>query len=230
MTKSSTDTVQVARLFENFNLPDGPPEDADLAPPEPTFTVAEMSATRNEAWNEGYITASRSGARALGRESQQVFADLLARAEDMDDRLDAMAEHYADAIARWLVQVFVTAFPAMAADSMDGRIRRVAEQLRPVLRSQTRIGVRDATGCAVWCETMADVWRHVQTRQVEEPACGDIVISWPQGEARISNETTWQAILAAVMPLLGDDAAADAAADAGFQFIVRPLELIEHVG
>ncbi|WP_428487335.1 hypothetical protein [Rhodopila sp.] len=211
-------------LFENFNLPEAVADAADTAPAEPTFSASALSAARQEAWNDGYLAASVAHARDLGQECRQVFADLLARSEDMDRKLGAIAEQSAASVARWLVGTFVAAFPVLAAAGPDGRIQVVADLLQPVLRSQSRIELRDRTGSSTFCESMHDVWRQIETRQTEDPTAGDIIVAWPQGEARISSTQIWDDIRAAIMPL-----ATDAADDPPVHFTIKRTEFTGHV-
>jgi hypothetical protein len=215
----------IPRLFENFNLPDGADDEADALPPEPMFSQAELAAARAEAWNDGYLAAARQTAERLARDARLVFADLLARSEEMDSQLVAMAEQNAAAVAHWLADSFVAAFPGLAAAAMDQRIRRVAELLQPVLKSQVNIEVHDGSGPPVRCDSLSDVWRHIQARQTEHPTGGDIVVAWPRGEARISGDAAWQDIRAAMMPLTQD-----APDDAAFRFTIKRTEYAGHVG
>src|SRR3954453_19861335 len=110
MTRSSNEMAQTmpprpaASMFKDFNLPEQPA--ADPAPPEPTFTAAELSAARQEAWNDGYVAAAAASNHTLGRDGQRIFAELLARADDIDNALKQMAEQNAAAIARWLAAAF----------------------------------------------------------------------------------------------------------------------------
>jgi hypothetical protein len=215
----------LAGLFEDFNLPAVAVDAAELPPPEPTFTTAELTAARQQAWNDGYMTASTADGRNIAREGRQVFGDMLARSDELDIWLGAMAERNATALARWLVSAFVTAFPDLSNGSPAGRTRAVMELLQSALRSQSKIEVHDSAGRVVSFHTMHDVCRQIESQQVENPAAGNIVIAWQQGEAQIDLARTWADIRSAIMPL-----ASDPAAEASFKISVTQEESSHHVG
>jgi hypothetical protein len=252
MARIMTMTSQpAAPIFEDFNLPEQPPEDP--IPPEPTFTVAELATARQEAWNDGYLAAAAAGNRDVDRDGQRIFADLLARADDIDNGLEQMAEHNAAAIARWLATAFETALPNLsdgamvgstradgamvgstradgamdgrtrADGAMDGRTRAVMDLLRSALRSQSKIELHDETGTTVSFHNMHDVCRQIETRQTDEPRDRSIAIAWQQGEARIDASRTWDEIRDAFLPL------ADAA-ESSFVLRITQGESTHHVG
>jgi len=211
-----------ARLFEDFNLPEKPAE--DLPPPEPTFSAAELSAGRLEAWNEGYLAGAAVSADSLHRDGQGIFAEFLARSDELDEALARMTERNAAAIARWLVCTFLTAFPDLSNGSMAGRTKAVAELLQPALRSQTKIEVRGDNAPAVSFHTMYDVCRQIEAQQIENPSGGSIAIAWQQGEAELNPARTWEDIRSAIMPLAAEEAAAES-----FRLTLTQGESIRHV-
>jgi hypothetical protein len=230
MTKSLNDrnTMIAARpgaalcLFEDFNRPDR--QDADAPPPPPTFSEVELAAAREEAWNDGYLVATKAAERRWEDQSRQVFEELMAGAQEMDRKLDEMAEHNAASVARWLIQTFVTAFPALSASAALARTQRVADLLHSTLRSHSRIEVRHDDGPTVTCETMEEAWRHIEARHREDPAAGDIVVAWPQGQVLIDPQRAWEEIRAAILPI---------AADSGtepFHMTIKQGEYPNHVG
>jgi hypothetical protein len=233
MTKSLNEMTQItqltfnaaARLFEDFNLPAKSAEAADAPPAEPAFTVAELSTARQEAWNDGYLAAAASNSHILGRDGQRIFAELLARADDIDKGLELMAERNAAAIARWLAAAFVTALPNLSDGSMAGRTSAVMDLLRAALRSQSKIELHGETGTAVSFRNMHDVCRQIESQQTDEPTDGSIVIAWQQGEAEINPTRTWEEIRTAIMPL-----AAGEAAETSLELRITQEESMRHVG
>jgi hypothetical protein len=221
----ATTSHSIARLFEDFNSPGMPLDAADAPPPEPTFDAAELSAARQEAWNDGFLAASAAAAIDIGREERRVFEALLARADDIDKSLGLMAAHNAAAIADWLVMTFITTFPDLAKDALTDRTRAVADLLQPVLRSQSKIEVRGESGSTVSCHSMHDVCRQIAAQQSEDPSGGTIIVAWQQGEAEIDPSRTWQDIRSAIMPV-----AAGGTADGSFELTVKQGEFIRHVG
>lgn len=213
-----------ASLFEDFNLPKKPPEEP--TPSEPTFSVADLAAARLEAWNDGYLTAAAANATNLQRDGQTVFAELLARSDDIDKGLGLMAEQNAALIARWLVDTFVAAFPELANQPLAGRRRAVMDVLHSALRSQSKIEVRGERKPSISFHTMHDVCRQIEAQQIEDPSDSSIIIAWQQGEAQIDPSRTWEDIRQAIMPL----AAADDAGQRGFQILLAQREAIRHVG
>jgi hypothetical protein len=215
----------LAGLFQDFNLPVVSASPAELVPAEPTFTAAELAAARDEAWNDGYMTGSNADGQNIAREGRQVFGDMLARSDELDKWLGAMAEQSASALARWLVSAFVTAFPDLSNGSPTGRTRAVMELLQSALRSQSKIEVHDSAGHVVSFHTMHDVCRQIETQQAEDPSGGSIVIAWQQGEAQIDLSRTWADIRNAIMPLVFDTAV-----NASFKISVTQEESVSHVG
>jgi hypothetical protein len=220
MTSSSS-----AWLFEDFSQPEKPVGAADAPPPEPTFDAAELAAARLESWNDGYLASAAASSHSLDRDGQTIFADLLARADDMDEKLGQMAEQNAIAIARWLAVTFATAFPNLSDGSMVGRTRAVVNLLQSTLRSQSKIEVRGERGPTVSFHSMHDVCREIETQQIEDPTGGSIFIAWQQGEAQINPSRTWDDIRSAIMPV-----AAGEAAENSFELRVTQGESIRHVG
>ncbi len=212
-----------ASMFEDFNLPEQPA--ADPAPPEPTFTAAELSAARQEAWNDGYVAAAAASNHTLGRDGRRIFAELLARADDIDNALEQMAEQNAAAIARWLAAAFETALPNLSGGEMEGRTRAVMDLLRSALRSQSKIELRDEAGTTVSFHSMHDACREIETQQAEEPTDGGITIAWQQGEVRIDASRTWDEIRNAMLPLAAGDAA-----ESSFALRITQGESTQHVG
>jgi hypothetical protein len=190
----------LARMLEDFNLPERVAEAADALPPEPTFSVSELAAARLEAWNDGYMAAAAADGNNRGRDEQRVFAELLARTEEIDQRLEQMIAQNATAIARWLVAAFTAALPSLSEGSKEGRIGAVMDLLGSALKSQSKIELRAAAGVTVSFHSMHDVCRQIETWQADEPTDG-ITIAWQQGEALIDPSRTWEEIRNAILPL-----------------------------
>ncbi len=207
----------VRHWFEDFNRP---AETVETAPPEPTFSASDLATARHEAWNEGFIAAGRGQARDNARATEQAFAALLARSDEIDRELERVAERNAAAITRWLVQAFVTTLPALASASLLGRARLATGLLQTNLRSQSRIEVRAGGGPIVACETMHDAWRQIEQWYANDPPPGDIMIDWQQGRAIIDTQRTWDQIRAAILPL---------AEDPDQMFTANPGEYLSHV-
>jgi hypothetical protein len=194
----------VARWFEDFNRVSEEAEAAADAPPERTYTASEMSAARQEAWNDGFLAASRGQVSATARGSELLFQELLSQAEALDRKLDTTTEQHATSITRWLARNIMTALPDLSAAAMADRTRLVAGMLRTALRSQSRIEVRAGGKAVMICETMQDLCYQITRHEMIDHSTGDIVIAWDQGEARIDIEQTWDRIKAAILPLTGD--------------------------
>jgi hypothetical protein len=230
MTKSLNETTELtfeaaARLFEDFNLPAKPAEAADAPPAEPTFTVSELAAARQEAWNDGYLAAAAANNHILGRDGQRIFAELLARADDIDKGLELMAERNAAALAHWLAAAFVTALPNLSDGSMAGRTSAVMDLLRSALRSQSKIELHRETGNTVSFHNMHDICRLIESQQTDEPTDGSITIAWQQGEAQINPTRTWEEIRTAIRPL-----AAGEAVETSLELRITQEEFMRHVG
>lgn len=194
-------TPAIPRWFEDFNRAAELPEAEDDAPPEATYTAAELAAARLEAWNDGFVAASRGQAATHANVNDRLYRDMLSQAETLDQKLDIAAERNATLIARWLARNVIAVLPDLSAAVMADRTRRVAAMLRSALRSQTRIELRVGGETVMMCETMQDLCQQIAQRNLTDHPPGDVTIAWEHGEARIDLEQTWHRIRAAILPL-----------------------------
>jgi hypothetical protein len=199
-------STSLARMLEDFNLPEQLAEAADAPPAEPTYSVSELAAARQEAWNDGYMAAVAADGCNRGHNEQRIFAELLSRADDIDQRLEQMIVQNATAITRWLVATFMVALPNLSDGSKEDRVGAVMDLLGSALRSQSKIELRNATGATVSFHSMHDVCRQIAMWQADEPT-DEITIAWQQGEAQINSARIWEEIRSAILPLAATDAA-----------------------
>ncbi len=196
----------LARMLEDFGLPERAAEAANAPPAEPTYSISELAAARLEAWNDGYMAAVAADGNSRGSDERRIFAELLSRADDIDQRLEQMIAQNATAIARWLVATFIAALPGLSDGSKQDSTGVVIDLLGAALRSQSKIELRSANGASVSFHSMHDVCRQIEAWQTDEPTDG-ITIAWQQGEAQINSSRTWEEIRNAILPLAAAEAA-----------------------
>ena len=200
-TSLTLTTSAIPHWFEDFNRAAEVNEPEDEAAPEQTYTAAEMAAARLEAWNDGFVAASRGQAATHANANDRLYREMLSQAEQLDQKLDNAAERNATLIARWLARNVAAVLPDLSATVMADRTSRVAALLRSALRSQTRIELRIGNEPVTMCETMQDLCQQIAQRNLADHPPDDVTITWEHGEARIDLEQTWQRIRAAILPL-----------------------------
>lgn len=187
-------------LFDDdFDLPPAPesPEEPEVI--EPTFSLAEYEAAREDAYRAG-----QASERAVA-ETERHAADratLVAITASLDaTRTDAarITEDAAAAIGGLLLDTLATLFPALCARFGDAEAQAVIRAILPVLRQEPRATVRIAPKLVPSViDTITRVDADLMVRIDIEPdptlPAGDVRVTWRNGEARRDARAVWREI------------------------------------
>jgi len=190
-----------AAWFENF---DEPEQIAPYAEPEPekiTFDAAELSAARAEAWNDGYLAASRADAQAMQRNGQAILEQLMDRLLEVEKKLEQLVEQSAASVTDWLVDSFLTTLPGLSDRFMAERTDVVGKLLKSALILKPRIELHRSQEPVACFADLAELSRQLEAEQGPDHPAGKIVIAWQQGEAQLDRARLWDDIRAAILPL-----------------------------
>lgn len=187
----ATDTVLT--IFTDFNEPKEEPEpsvEADACVPS-----SEIGQIREEAWTDGYMTGRQSQARV--REEPNLVPNMLTAMHDLDAKsgqaVDAAALAVADLLVDTIMAVASEEWPA----KLMGRVRMVADRIKPALTVQPEFILRDDSGTEQRFADIAHLSHALEGGVIGE----DVTIRWLRGEATISREALLEDLRAAVLPL-----------------------------
>ena len=187
----ATDTV--LSIFMDFNEPKEEPETAAAA--DAYIPPSEIGQIREEAWTDGYMTGRQS--QAAAREETNRVSSLLTSVH----ALEATTEQAVDAAALAVADLLVDTIMAVASEEwpakLMGRVRMVADRIKPALTVQPEFILRDDGGTE---QRFADI-SHL-AHALEGGVIGeDVTIRWLRGEATISREALLEDLRSAVIPL-----------------------------
>ncbi len=183
---------------------DRPPIEEPAPEPEiiePTFTVAEMEACRQEAWRAGEqsgAAAAEATAAAAARRSLAAIAAMLAETRAEAARA---AEDAAIATTRLLFDALAVLFPTLTARLGENEVRAVIATVLPALRQDPHPTIRVAPALAE--AVTGEIERlepglPTQVRIIADDtmAPGDIRVSWRKGSAERDGRAMWREIAA----------------------------------
>lgn len=188
-----------ALFDDDFDLP--PPAETPQEPEiiEPTFSVAELEAAREEGFRAGQ-DAERQSRDAADRAAERQWLDAIAQALDgAAEAAEHAAEDAAEAMVRLLLDTFAAVFPAMCERFGEAEARALLAAILPVLRLEPRATIRlaPALGQAV-TDAINRADRDLAGRIDIQPdpamGAGDIRVSWRNGEAGRDARALWTEI------------------------------------
>ena len=164
------------------------PED-DAGPSE------EIGLIREEAWTDGYLT----GRQALANETaaQTIAAKLLTSLHDLETTAAQEADTTSLAIADLLANMVIAAASDDWSSHLPGRVRMVAERIKPTLSKSPEFTLRDADGVSRSFADLTDLSRAIEAN----PVVQDVTIRWHWGEAMISRTELLKDLREAIFPL-----------------------------
>jgi hypothetical protein len=180
-------------VFADFNNhgDDPPPEPIEAEPSH----ADEIGHIREEAWTEGYLTGRQEPADPSG--DGKLTAKLLTSLYE----LDAKAEDAVDAASLVVADLLVNTVLAVTSQDWSakllGRVRMVAERIKPALSVAPEFVMRDDGGIERRFGDISSLSRAFDDGIVGE----DVTIRWQRGEAIISRTNLLEDLREAVMPL-----------------------------
>ncbi len=203
MSVTVLDTASASRpsiLFaEDFDQP--PPVEPVPEPEiiEPTFTIAEMEACRQEAWRAGEqsgAAAIESATTATARAALDTIASMLRDAADHASRL---ADDAAQTMTRLLFDGLALLFPTLCARFGQAETVAVLNLTLPALRQDPRPAIRIASALAGAVMAEIELLEPALAGKVtilpdDAMAPGDIRITWYNGSAGRDSRALWNEI------------------------------------
>jgi hypothetical protein len=154
----------------------------------------EIGHIREEAWTEGYMSGRQEPAGDTG-------GGLTARLLTSLHELDAKAENAVDAASLVVAELLVNTVIAVASEDwagkLLGRVRMVADRIKPALSVAPEFVMRDDGGTERRFGDISSLSRAFDDGIVGE----DVTIRWQRGEATISRTNLLEDLRDAVMPL-----------------------------
>ncbi len=181
---------------------DRPPQPAGPAEPEiiePTFTLAEYEACREEAWRAGQA-AERDAIRcAEETATRDALASIAAQLDNARAEADHATEDSADALARLLLDTLGVLFPSLCARFGAAEAEGLVRAILPALRQEPRATIRLPPALvrqvsAVIEQADPDLLPRIDFVADEAMPPGDIRITWRNGEARRDAALLWTEI------------------------------------
>jgi hypothetical protein len=180
-------------VFADFNETRGEPEPAPIEE-EPSQDEAIVN-IREEAWTDGYLIGRQkpTGDRA----DQALTAKLLTTLHELEtnaaEAVDAASLTIADLLVNTVIAVASDDWPGM----LLGRVRRLAERIKPALTVTPEFLLRDNYGTE---RSFADISE--LSRALEDGMGGEgVTIRWQRGEATINRTALLEDLREAVVPL-----------------------------
>jgi hypothetical protein len=179
-------------VFADFNdHSNDPPLAVEVALPH----FDEIGHIREEAWTEGYLTGRQEPANDSG--DSKLTAKLLTSLYEIDakteDAVDAASLAVADLLVNTVIAVASEDWPA----KLLGRVRMVAERIKPALNVAPEFVMRDDDGIERRFGDISSLSRALDDGIVGE----DVTIRWQRGEAIISRTNLLEDLRDAVTPL-----------------------------
>ena len=180
-------------VFADFNdLRDEPAP--PLAEEEPAPFDA-LGPIREAAWTDGYLTGRQdAGEPGTGG---KLAAKLLTSLYDLDAKTEGAVDTASLVVADLLVNTVIAVASDEWAANLLGRVRMIAERIKPALTVAPEFVLRDDTGTERRFGDIASLSRALEDGIVGE----DVTIRWQRGEATISRTALLEDLRAAVVPL-----------------------------
>jgi hypothetical protein len=185
--------AKMLAVFEDFNDPrDEPPPPA----PEPLgFAANDIGRIREEAWTEGYMTGRQQTGAVRGDET--LTAKLLTSVHQLESETSEVVDAAALLVADLLVSTVVTVTSDELAARLLGRVRMVADWIKPVLAVTPEFVIHDAAGSTRRFGDISALSHALDGGDIDQ----DVSIRWQRGEATISRESLLEDLREAIVPL-----------------------------
>jgi hypothetical protein len=181
-------------VFADFNdFPDEPPtQPMEEASPSTDEIIGQI---REEAWTDGYLTGRQEP------NGEPAEASLTARLVTSLHELDGRTAEAVDAASLVVAELLVNTVIAVASDEwahkLLGRVRMVADRIKPALTVEPEFLLRDDSGIERRFGDIASLSRALDDGIIGE----DVTIKWQRGEATISRTALLEDLREAVIPL-----------------------------
>ncbi len=186
-------TEMMLAVFADFNDPKDEP--APLPIEEAPVLFDEVEQIREQAWTDGYLTGRQQPAGDI--EDRRLAAKLLTAVHGIDVDVTEAVDAASLVVADLLVNTVVAIADGNWASQLAGRVRLVAERIKPALTVMPEFVLRDEAGAE---RRFADI--SALTQALEDGlAAEDVTIRWQRGEALISRTRLLQDLREAVLPL-----------------------------
>ncbi len=200
--------VIYAEDFDDPALPDdaAAPPDAEPEPIEPSFTLAELEATRTAAFAEGAV-AERARLAAEDAAARSRALDALAMAlASAAEAARMVTEEIAEGLAQAVLSLVAAGLPALCAHHGESEARALLQSLLPTLGSEPRIIVRlnpnllDAVRADL-AGLDPEIAAVVQLVPTDAMPPGDVRVSWEGGTCQRSTAAACAAVREVLAPL-----------------------------
>lgn len=187
-------------LFDDdFDLPAPPEPREEPEIIEPSFSLAEYEAARDEGFRAGEEAAREAADAARNAAEHATLAAIAASLDAVRDDAAQVVEDAATAIGGLLMDMLAAVFPALCARFGAAETQAVIRTILPVLRQEPRATVRIAPDLvAPVVETITRVDADLVARIDIEPdptvPDGDVRVTWRHGEARRDVRALWRDI------------------------------------
>jgi len=187
---------------EDFDLP---PRSAEPEVIQPVYSVAELTAAREAAEQEGHDRALAEAETSGRAASHRALTEIAARLTAAGAEAASLAEQSSEAIARLLLGCFATAFPALSARHGAGEVAAVMHAILPALHREPKITVRiNPHLIAAMTEEIrsldVDLAARVRLIPTDAIALGDARVTWDNGAATRDTASLWRQIETVLAP------------------------------
>lgn len=187
-------------LFDHdFDLPPAPESREEPEIIEPTFSLAEYEAAREEAFSAGQAQEREAAEAALRSADRRILEAIAGGLEAAGAEAERVAEEAACAIGGLLLDTLAALFPALCSRFGEAETQAVIRTVLPVLRQEPRATVRvPPSVVASIIETITRVDADLIARIDIEPdpalPLGDVRVTWRNGEVRRDARALWRDI------------------------------------
>lgn len=190
-------SVLFAEDFDHPTVEEPAPEPEVI---EPTFTVAEMEACRQEAWRAGEASGTASATAASTAAASRVLSEIGALLAQTRAESTQAADESAHAVARLLFDGLAALFPTLNDRLGEQETRAVVATVLPALRQDPRPTVRVPPSMA---DAVIDEIERAEPGVIEQirivgdetMKTGDIRVTWRNGCAERDGQALWREIL-----------------------------------
>jgi len=188
-----------ALFDDDFDLPprSETPEEPEII--EPSFSVAELEAAREEGFRAGRDAEAQSRAASDRAIEQQWLGRVAAALDAAAETAEHVAEDAAEALVRMLLDTFAAVFPAMCERFGEAEAKGLVAAILPVLRLEPRATIRLAPALhQAITDTINRADRDLVGRIDLHPDLamteGDIHVTWRNGQASRDTSALWTEI------------------------------------
>jgi flagellar biosynthesis/type III secretory pathway protein FliH len=188
---------------EDFDAVAAAPPEPEVI--EPVFSIAELTAAREAAWQEGHDAGLRAATESEAAVTRQTLTAIAEQFAAERAAAAERAEQAAEAIASMLLDSLAAAFPTLCARYGDAEVRAIVRIVLPALTQEAAITVRahPNTARAVSQEIARldpDLAALVHLVECDAMSPGDVRIAWRNGSAVRDATALWQQVAAVLMP------------------------------